>query len=141
MIVLPPVHDAQLLPDGGLEVLEKLASVRVAMRSPCSFDEHPPLMASQKFSRLAPLSVAPVPRKFLGLPIGTGFTYSAVEARVMSTFEVNGLLKNWSADASEISTWSRELAPEIWSTFTVIPLPSENPLSAATCSATVAARP
>jgi hypothetical protein len=62
-------------------------------RSPLSRPEHQPLAAAQKFSVWGLASRSPVPKAFLGLPRGTGRTYSPVLRRVRVTSSRNSLEK------------------------------------------------
>ncbi len=75
-------------------------SLPARRRSPFSRPEHQPLTAAQKFSVLGLGSRLPVPKVFLGLPIGTGVTYSPVAERVSVTLGRNGREKKVGTFAS-----------------------------------------
>ena len=83
----------------------KVRSSPAWRRSPFSRPEHQPLTAAQKFSVLGLGSRLPVPKVFLGLPMGTGVTYSPVAERVSLTLDTNGLEKNVGTAGSD--SWTR----------------------------------
>src|SRR5947209_7985712 len=70
-------------------------------RSPA---EHQPLTAAQKFSVLGLGRRFPVPKVFLGLPMGTGVTYSPVAERVSRTVDTKGREKKVATSGSDSCT-------------------------------------